>query len=205
MSLINDALKRTQQSARATQPARLPDLELRPLEPNPLAAQRGDGAWAKRILWLVVVVVVALNVALWLVFKDRGNEAEVAARVADTESVTPVPAAPATTPEPVPAPPAVEPLAPAPAVASAAVVSSNAAAPVVEPVPAPAVSEAPAVVARPEFKLKTIVRHPVRPSAMINNRVLFVGDKVEGYTVTAIAGESVTLVRDGDEVVVSLP
>jgi hypothetical protein len=64
----------------------------------------------------------------------------------------------------------------------------------------------PIVVAeRPEFKLKTIVSHPVRPSAMINNRVLFVGDRVEGYTVKIIGQNDVTLAKGDDEVVVSLP
>ncbi len=199
MSLINDALKRTQQKTPASQPPRLEELELRPIELGSPVPHGSDGAGAKRILWLMVVGVVALNVALWLVFKQRGSKAEVAARTVD---VAPVPAA-----EPAPAPPApavVEPSAPAPAVLPA-VEPSNAAPALAETVvPAPVI-EQPPVIVRPEFKLKTIVRHPVRPSAMINNRILFVGDKVEGYTVTAIAQDAVTLVRDGDEVVVSLP
>ena len=37
------------------------------------------------------------------------------------------------------------------------------------------------------------------------HRVLFVGDRVEGYTVTVIRKDDVTLMLDEDEVVVSLP
>jgi hypothetical protein len=196
MSLINDALKRTQQTTQSQEPPRLDALELHPIEPGHLPPQH-DGAGAKRVIWIVVLLVVTCNIALWIVFKDRGNETQVDARTADAETIAPL--APAPAPEPVPvveAPAAPTPEAPAPAVISNATASAlEAAAPIAEP----------AVLARPEFRLKTIVFHPVRPSAMINNRVLFVGDRVEGYTVKVIRLDEVTLAKGEDEVVVSLP
>lgn len=183
MSLINDALKRTQQTTQANEPPRLDELELRPIEPIQTPPP-SEGGGAKRLIWIVVLLVVTANIALWIVFKDRGNETEVAARTAEPVAVTPV--------EPEPAPVAEE---PEPATAEA--VASNTA--------ALAAALEPPVIERPAFQLKTIVTHPVRPSAMINNRVLFIGDRVEGYTVIAIRKDDVTLALDEDEVVVSLP
>jgi hypothetical protein len=192
MSLINDALKRTQQVAQTREPPRLDEIELRPIEPGQ-ASTSTDGGGAKRLIWIVVLVVVTLNIALWILFKDRGNEKEVAARTAQAQVIEPVePMAEAAVSE-VDAPQMPAEVEPADIVAPESPV-------VIEP---PAAE--PAVADRPEFHLKTIVTHPLRPSAMINNRVLFVGDRVEGYTVVAIDQEDVTLSLDGDEVVVSLP
>ena len=191
MSLINDALKRTQQTTQASEPPRLDELELRPIDPPRVPGASEGGAGAKRWIWIVVLLVVTLNVALWIVFKDRGNETEVAARAVEVDAVELV--APAPEPEPKPEP--------APAVEEPGVVASEVPA---EPALEAPILEPPAI-ERPEFHLKTVVTHPVRPSAMINNRVLFVGDRVEGYTVIAIAQDSVTLRLEEDEVVVSLP
>jgi len=195
MSLINDALKHTQQTMQGRQPPRLDELELRPIEPAE-TPPRNDGGGAKRIIWVLVLFVVTCNIALWIVFKDRGNETEVAARSADTEVVEPI-AQDAQEPAPVPDKPAV---ATSEAVIEAGSLNSTAVADEVG-----VLTLDPPVVERPEFRLNTIVTHPVRPSAMINNRILFMGDRVEGYTVTAIGQHDVTLVLDGDEVVVSLP
>lgn len=190
MSLINDAIKRTQQTMQTNEPPHLDELELRPIAPlRTLPPNEGGGA--KRLIWIVVLLVVSANIALWIVFKDRGNKTEVAARTAENAAVKPV--------EPTPV---VEEPAPAPAELPTEAVASNSAASAAELEP-PVIE--PPVIERPEFRLKTIVTHPVRPSAMINNRVLFVGDRVEGYTVIAIGKDEVTLARDEDEVVVSLP
>jgi hypothetical protein len=194
MSLINDALKRTQQATQASEPPLLGELELRPLEPAQTSLPT-EGGGAKRLLWIVVLLVVTLNIALWIVFKDRGNETEVAARTTAGEVV------PSEIPPSAPATPAPEVVAPeVPAEAAASSVAALEAPIELEP----ALIE-PVAIERPEFTLKTIVSHPVRPSAMINNRVLFVGDRVEGYTVVAIGRNDVTLTLGADEVVVSLP
>ena len=192
MSLINDALKHTQQTTQGRQPPRLDELELRPIEPAE-TPPRNDGGGAKRIIWVLVLFVVTCNIALWIVFKDRGNGTEVAARTTDAEVVEPI----AQEPAPVPDEPAVA--------TSEAVIETGSPNPAVPVGEVGVLTVDPPVVERPEFRLNTIVTHPVRPSAMINNRILFMGDRVEGYTVTAIGQHDVTLVLDGDEVVVSLP
>ncbi|MCU0787595.1 MAG: hypothetical protein MUC91_05300 [Verrucomicrobia bacterium] len=196
MSLINDALKRTQQTTQSQEPPRLDALELHPLETGPHPSQQA-GAGAKRIIWIVVLLVVTCNIALWIVFKDRGHQTQVEARTADAELSAYI----APTPEPEPIPVLEPAVPPAPEVPVPAALSNAAAGEVEADASLPAVP----AVKRPEFRLKTIVFNPVRPSAMINNRVLFVGDRVEGYTVKGISQDTVWLTRDEDEVAVSLP
>jgi len=65
----------------------------------------------------------------------------------------------------------------------------------------PAVAEAPA---KPALKLQGIIYHPTRPSAFINGKALFVGDRIAEFRVTAISSESVTLVGGGTTNVLSL-
>ena len=200
MSLINDALKRTQQTTQTQLPPRLDELELHPLEPiHP--AQQHDGSGAKRILWIVVMLVVTGNIALWLMFKDRGAKDQVEARTARTELTEPA----VTEPEPQPVQAVVEAVTPTPAASAHANQSAGASAGT-QGLDASLAEQPPAVeLQRPNLKLSTIVSHPVRPSAMINNRVLFVGDRVEGYTVTVIGKDEVTLTKGDDELVITLP
>jgi hypothetical protein len=54
------------------------------------------------------------------------------------------------------------------------------------------------------LKLQSIVYNPTRPSAMINGRVLFVGEKIGGFRVTAITEDSATLVGTGQTNVLNL-
>lgn len=196
MSLINDALKRAQRTTQSNEPPRLDRPGLGSIQPGQPSPQREGGA-AKRIIWLVVLAVVACNLILWLVYRNHGSGTQVAARTAETGAVTPV------TPQSKPASAVSEPAATAsttPPQAGQRNATETAAATMVD-VPAPV----PAVIGRPEFKLKTIVFHPVRPSAMINNQILFIGDTVNGYTVTAIGKQNVTLKSGQDELVLSLP
>lgn len=194
MSLINDALRRTQQTTQTNEPARLDELELKPVESEQPLVQNGSSG-AKRIIWFVVLLVVASNIGLWIVFKDHGNGTPVAARSAEADAVAP------RTPEPAPAasvPTATVSTAPAePAQTHAEGRAEQ------EPVEGLLAETRP--VERPDFKLKTILSHPVRPSAMINDRVLFVGDTIQGYTVSAIGKNDVTLTLGTDAVVLSLP
>lgn len=194
MSLINDALKRTQKVARAQKPKRVEELELRPADASRApSASRGSGT---RVVWVVAVLVILCNLTLWLLLKDRTTKVQVVAR-----SVSEVPEPPVTelepataaAPEPTPAKPAPQPVASVVATREPVIVATN---------PAPML--APDTV-RPEFKLKTILIHPVRPSAMINNAILFVGDELDGYIVTAIGKGSVTLRKGNDTLVLSLP
>lgn len=193
MSLINDALKRTQQTTQGDVPPRLDALDLRPIELGQPPVPPGI-RWAKWILWVVAMLVVAGNVVLWIAFRNYGSRIEAAARTAKAEAV----ASPAPQPEP---DPAVSDPAPTVEVSPANGTGIDAAGLGAPTFPGPE----PAVIQRPELKLKTIVSHPVRPSAMINNQVVFLGDRVEGYIVTAIGQSDVTLESGDDEVVLSLP
>lgn len=192
MSLINDALKRTQKMEES-QPPVLGELELRPIEPGQ-TPEPNQGGGPKRIIWGIVLAVVAVNIVLWLVFKGDDSETEARARAVDTEVVE------AIAEEPAPG-----------ASAEASPVDVVEAAPpeeaetlVTEPQPEPAIV-VPPVIEHPEFRVQSIVSHPVRPSVMINGRVLFIGDRVEGYTVTEVGKYDVTLVLDENSVTVSLP
>jgi len=190
MSLINDALKRTQDQTQGEAPPRLADLDLRPIDSASMSTERGDRP--RILMWIVVVMVVLGNVALFALFKTVKSGQPVNARTAEEEYQTlaesaltsPAPVETAVTFSPAPS----SGVAPAPATPPAEVIA--------EPSPLPET---------PEFRLKTVVSHPTRPSAMINDRVVFVGDRVEGYSVVAIRKDEVTLKLEDHEVVVSLP
>jgi hypothetical protein len=47
------------------------------------------------------------------------------------------------------------------------------------------------------LKLQSIVYSPTRPSALINGRPLFIGDKIREFRVAAIEQDTVTLVGGG--------
>lgn len=187
MSLINDALKRTQQTTQAGEPPRTDELEMRPIESDQLSASEGGGG-AKRIIWVVVLFVVAGNIALWVAIRNPGDPLEAAARTARTDTETL----------------AVRQAGSAPAATASSVPAKTTATDAVRPA-ATIPSPEPSALERPALNLRTIVFHPVRPSAMINGRVLFVGDRVDGYTVTAIGKNDVTLELNGEKVRLSLP
>lgn len=86
-----------------------------------------------------------------------------------------------------------------------------------EPAPAPAVVTPPAPPANtvpvvelarpaaPAFKLQGIFYRPNNPSAVVNNKTVFLGDSVGSSRVKAIDRQSVTLERDGTTQVLTLP
>lgn len=197
MSLINDALRRTQDQTQAETPPRLADLEMRPLETGLGSAARSERP--RMLIWVVVAIVVVANVALFALFKTVKSRQPVEARMAAEGRTHPA--------EPgVKSPPPVDPstiVADSGAVLPPTPESGAATASV--PQSAEAIEAVSGVPEAPEFRLQTIVTHPTQPSAMINNRVVFVGDRVEGYTVLAIDKDEVTLQQDAHEVVVSLP
>jgi len=90
---------------------------------------------------------------------------------------------------------------------------------IAEPVPVAVTSAAPAVVPqeavtnsqpevveppKPELKLQGIFFNPRRPSAVINGRTVYVGDRVSGARVTAITPKAVTLTSETFTNVLSL-
>ena len=75
------------------------------------------------------------------------------------------------------------------------------------PKPEPPITNAVAAVPVPEFptlKLQGVIWSPSRPSAVINGKSVFVGEKVERAVVTAIEQESVTVTLNGEERVLTL-
>lgn len=73
------------------------------------------------------------------------------------------------------------------------------------PVPAPTNTAAAAPATFPTLKLQGVIWSPRRPSAVINGKSLFVGEKVERAVVTAIEQDSVKVTWNGQERVLTLP
>jgi hypothetical protein len=200
MSLINDALKRAKQAQQQTPPA-ADGPALNPAEPVP--APPGSGT--KNLLYLLIGCVVMGNLLLFVYASKRERKPAEPAHVAAREVPAAVVAAAPAHPESAPA------VAPAATVQAVATPTIAVAAP--ELVPATnAVTEVAAVVApAPEppkpapLKLQSVIMNASRPSAMISGKFLFVGDRIQGFRVTAIDQESVTLVGNGQTNVLQLP
>ena len=77
-------------------------------------------------------------------------------------------------------------------------------APKPEPLITNAVAAVPAA-AFPTLKLQGVIWSPSRPSAVINGKSVFVGEKVERALVTAIEQDSVKVTLNGEERVLTLP
>jgi hypothetical protein len=76
------------------------------------------------------------------------------------------------------------------------------------PRPEPPITNAVAAVPATEFptlKLQGVIWSPSRPSAVINGKSVFVGEKVERAVVTAIEQDSVKVTWNGEERVLTLP
>jgi len=80
--------------------------------------------------------------------------------------------------------------------------------PVATTLPTPASATNTATVepaAFPTLKLQGVIWNPRRPSAVINGKSLFVGEKVERAIVTAIEQDNVKVTWNGEERVLTLP
>ncbi len=212
MSLINDALRRAKDAQQQT-PLPQPDLPFRPVEPAQQRARRGLGLLVPVMLALVACL--ALLLWQWVRVSNAGASIEVAARTAPAPAAAPVTAVTAMPITPAQAdPPAPLASLPAPVAAAAETVAADApndaadamgagvsedastnAAPVVEPAPS---QPAP-------LRLQGIVYHPKRPSAMINGKIVFIGDKIRDFRVLAIDKDTATLAGGGQTNVLSLP
>ena len=208
MSLINDALKRTK-DAQQQNPPPAGGPPLKPADP----ATAKSTSNAKSLLYIMIACVVVGNALLFFAIKDRGTKKETASAV--PASATPTTTATTTTPTPT--------IATAVPAAPVAPTTSSPPPQPAKPEPAPIVAASPApipkeknsndapVTARPEppkpapLKLQSIIYNPSRPSAMVSGKFVLVGDKVQGFRVTAIDQETVTLVGNGATNVLSLP
>jgi hypothetical protein len=207
MSLINDALKRTKEAQQQAQPPAGGGPELKPVDPAVAKAASSS----KTLLYIMVACVVVGNLFLFL-YAFNGDRTARPAPMSAAQPVAPptTAAAPArpvpavTTPAMVaPATPAVAPIAAAPvnpasAQPSAAVETNAAVAAIAAPVAPEPPKPAP-------LKLQSIMFNSTKPAAMVSGKFVNLGDKVQGFRVTAIDQETVTLVGNGQTNVLSLP
>lgn len=186
MSLINDALKRAQQT-QAQNPPPTPPLEFRAAEQTPPPARRSTLMFVA--LALVVVLLLGLTGTLiWYVSQARAEKLRVAARAAEVP-VPPAASAIPSIPPPEVAPPAIPQF-------------EHPEEPNTNRVP---VSAEVAEVVRPTvLKLQGIAFDPQKPSAIVNGRSLYLGDRVEKFRLVAISPVAVTLVSDTETNVLSL-
>jgi len=210
MSLINEALKRAKEAKAAPPPAAGP--QFRPVDPQP---ERDSRSTVMVVSAFSLVLVLALLLA-WLLIQ-RNGAASTAVRASEAPNIPAVPVkqtAPAVSlPKPVAArqvaSPSIEPSSVAAikteVSAQPASTAPPAAAATVDPVvatPITAAIEPPPKPAPP--KLQGIVFNPTRPSAMINGRTLFIGEKFGELRLVAITSDSATLVGGGRTNVLSL-
>lgn len=223
MSLINEALKRAKQAHSQNLPPKGPVPPMRPVEPEQSAPAKGSGSIAP--IGLAVVAVAGLLVFFLIWKKDSSSGSSVAP--------VPLPVA-AKSPEPEPAASTSEPSkASAPVTAANAVSTPISMAEehapsaptgtphsLVASTPGPANPTIPAVdsadsnhlasaagpltPAPAPLKLQSIVFNPKRPSAMINGRILFVGDHIRELRVMTIHRDDVLLVGGGNTNLLSL-
>jgi hypothetical protein len=189
MSLINDALKRAQQTQEQNPPP-TPPLEFRPAEANSRPARRSTLMFVA--LSLVVVLLLGLTGTLiWYVSQARAANLRVAARTAETPPPSPPPvmSAPPVAPAPAVVPP------PPPQFEHPEEPNTNR---------VPVIADATEVIQPTVLKLQGIAFDPQKPSAIINGRSLYLGDRVEKFRLVAISPVAVTLVSDTETNVLSL-
>jgi hypothetical protein len=182
MSLINDALKKRRDAEALQPPPSRGNLDLKPIESNKfLAACKAVVFWSKSFWRVSISIIVILNLGLFLWYAQK--RFVTARAVAAEESARAEKAATEAKQQRL--------------AAEQAVAASNAAI---------AQAEFDRIRSqRPDFRLQGIMFHPTRPSAIINNRSVFVGDRVDRYKVTAISRTQATLATDLDEVTLTLP
>ena len=197
MSLINDALKRAKQAQEQAPPPSTPGPQFRPAEPAQFA-RHGVGFMLPVGLALVALLTLLL---VWQLSRNhdsvRALQAGPPAASPAAPPATPMVAAPPATPpaSPVTEPAATAPSAPAtPAAAVAETSSTNSPAPAEISPPKP-----------PPLRLQAVVLDPKRPSALVNGKTLFLGDRIGAFRLMALDQESATLVSQEETNVLSLP
>ena len=198
MSLINDALKRAQEAQKKHSP---PPLAGAPLHAAP-ESQRSAVPWMVGALVLIVLLVVG-GAGLFLLLRERVSSVTIKLpkiqNVSSQKNVQPasVVGPPVTnisvaTQLPVSTPPTPVALPPV-------------ATETTPKLPVSAIEVPPPQPAWPKLKLQGIIFVPRKPSVVINNKALFIGERVAGAQVVAITPENVTLVFAGQTNVLSAP
>ena len=210
MSLINDALKRAKQAQRQTPPPAASIPQLRPAEPPPPSAGRA-------VFIIALVTGVAMGTSLFIAWRAFQGSSPAPRKVPPTElsqssiqtrqpeaksSVRTTTSAPL---QPLPSlvPPALTSDSPSPtANLSKLAPTTSAHDSAAENSPALSIPPPP----KPEpLKLQGIVFNPRHPAAMILGKMLFVGDKLGEWQVSAITQDSATLIGPSQTNVLTLP
>lgn len=192
MSMVKDALKRTQAVHASSPPVSVSNLELRPEDPA-LREKRSARLTLPSVVYVIllltflvlgVVLLRTINNRIHVKAAPRTQSEPVVAASPETSSAAPLkigerimPAASATT---------------AAAVLSAGPTDSPAAvAEAAPPPPAP-------------LRLQAVFFNPARPSAIVSGKTVFVGDRLNGFHVTRIQQNSATLVSGNETNVLKL-
>ena len=218
MSLINDALKRAKEAQQQT-PTDPGGPPLRPVEPRP---GRNNNVW---LMLLFAIVVAVASILLWQWFQQWRQPQIVAGTASTSAQGSPTPTSTPSVTVPSQSVPVMLSEAAIPAV-SASTTTVATVVPIrpdsTQVQPARGTSSSPASVSVPPMtnshalatlatgapraevvtepaplKLQGILFHPTRPSAVINGRLLFVGERVGELRVMAIEQDSVTLAGGG--------
>lgn len=191
MSLINDALKRAKH-AQQENPPTTPALEFRPVEPG----QKENRRTTLLVVGLTVVLLAILGLAgalVWFIAQAKPAPLPVAARVADPPlaplsppAVVTAPTNAMTTPTPEPDVEVLRPLDE----------QNTNGVPVVA-----AIVEA---VKPPALKLQGIFFSPSNPSAVVNGKTVYLGDRVNGFRLLAVSPVAATFASATETNVLSL-
>jgi hypothetical protein len=196
MSRINEALKRAQQAQQENPPA-TPPLEFRPVDPD----QQSDRHPALLYVGLACVTVAIFGLSGLLVYfvsQSKSHTLQVAARVVDPPLASLAAGVTNPPPEPAPSQPPGE------------TTSVETTPGYIERPDEPNTNGMPVVAAIVEAikpataKLQGIFFNPQNPSAVINGRSVYLGDRVNGFRVMGISPVAVTLVSATGTNVLSL-
>jgi hypothetical protein len=223
MSLINEALKRAKQANAENLPPKTSVPPMRPVEPDQSAPGKGFGAVVP--ICLAVVALAGLLI-FFLIWKRDGTSGAtvapgplpVAAKTPDSEpaaSKSEASKAPASGPAAKAASTTVgmadehsqsAPIGTEHSSAASTSGATNQTIPAVESADSNhlATAAGPSTPAPAPLKLQSIVFNPSRPSAMINGRIVFVGDHIRELRVMAIHRDDVLLVGGGSTNLLSL-
>jgi hypothetical protein len=199
MSLINDALRRAKAVEQNAPAPTHTELRFRPVDCN-VIPRRSNARWY--LLGLIILLVGAGFIAFQFVGEKNPFKLSPAQPVQARSTVDPAPVSvppPVAQVAPVPQPAQVSSPALPAAVLSSALAQTNLSVATAETAVAPAAPKA------VELKLQAIVFNPRNPSAMINGKTFFVGDKVGDFRLAAVDQETATLVKAGKTNVLALP
>jgi hypothetical protein len=181
MSLINDALRRTQKSLESQPPNPAPPLELRPAEPPVQSQPRSQ----TKILVLAFLCL-GLGILVFGVLLPGRNVQRVQARTAPRSATAARKTFPIT--------PALSQFKPTTILES---LSSTDSPPIVVQSPSNSLPEtiaAPVATTPVPLRLQAILFNPSRPSAIIDRTTVFIGDTLRGFKIAGISQDRVVLV-----------